>query len=128
MMHIKSTNVWIGAKIMSVNKDETFNILIAFIIEEIPWINKKNIDEQTDLVDDIGLYGDDCIEFLKKFCQRFNIKCSKLDFSKCGKEGIDPVVGMILWVLSIFNRKETKQKNGYKISELMKLIEAKRVR
>ena len=123
MMHTKFTNVWIGVRIMSVNRNEIFNTLITFIVEEIQWTKKKNLNEQIDIVNDIGLYGDDCIEFLEKFCQKFNLECSKLDFSKCGQEGIDPVTGMLLWILSIFKQEETKQKNGYKISELMKLIE-----
>jgi hypothetical protein len=107
---------------MNVNRDKVFNALITFIIEEIPWAKKKNLNEQIDIINDLGLYGDDCIEFLEKFCQKFHLKCSKLDFSKCGQEGIDPVTGMLLWLLSIFKLKKTELKNGYKISELMECI------
>ncbi len=108
---------------MKVNKSKIFNALITFIAEEIPWAKAKEINKQTDIVNDLGLYGDDCIEILEKFCQKFNLKCSKLDFTRCGQEGIDPVIGVLLKALSVFKQKETKLKNGYTISELMKLIE-----
>ena len=122
-MHTKFINVWIGARTMSAKRDDTFNTVIAFIVEEIPWANKKNLNEQTDIVNDLGLYGDDCLEFLEKFCKKFNLDCTKLDLSKCGQEGVDPLTGVLLWIFSILKQRKTKQKNGYKISELMKFIE-----
>ena len=109
---------------MDVNKDDSFHMMIGFLHKEIPWAKTKKINEQTDIVHDLGLYGDDCIEFLEKFCQEFNLECSRLDFSKCGQEGIDPMTGMLLWILSKFKRREKRQ-TGYKILELMRLIENK---
>ena len=108
---------------MSAKRDDTFNAVIAFIVEEIPWANKKNLNEQTDIVNDLGLYGDDCLEFLEKFCKKFNLDCTKLDLSKCGQEGVDPLTGVLLWIFYILKQRKTMQKNGYKISELMKFIE-----
>ena len=110
---------------MNVRSDDDFSALIKFIIEEIPWAVKKELDRQTDIVNDLGLYGDDCIEFMKNFCIKFDIECNKLNFSLCGQEGIDPIAGLLLGVLSAFKKKE-KAVVGLKISDLIELIEKNR--
>ncbi len=50
----------------------------------------------TDIVEDLGVWGDDCEEFFVKFCEKFNVECKKIDINRCGSEGIFfPCIGSL---------------------------------
>jgi hypothetical protein len=109
-------------KKMDLKKAMLFEFVMNFIKEEIPWAVKMDFGPESDIVNDLVIYGNDCKEFLEKFCHRFGVECAKVDFSKCGDE-IDPVAGLIVWIFSLPRMKKQKRKIGIKISELMRLLE-----
>ena len=56
--------------------DEKFKELMQFTIEQ-SCIDKEPITRETRLYDDLGIYGDDAVEFLIAFGKKFNVDVSK---------------------------------------------------
>jgi len=107
---------------MSAKNQKYFEKVISFIESEWPGIKKEDLNINTDIVNELGIYGDDCDEILEKFCEKFSLDCSELDFSKCGTE-IDPITGFFVWIWQKIRRIENNRKIGIKVLELVQLLE-----
>jgi hypothetical protein len=53
---------------------ETYNKLEKFVIEQ-SCVNDEPITRKTRLYEDLGVYGDDAVEFLIAFSNKFNRRC-----------------------------------------------------
>lgn len=93
--------------------DKNFEKIIALIEKKI---GKSSFvfKEDTKLEEDLGLTGDDAIEFLTDYSEIFNVNVSKFEFMKYfGDEGDTTV--------SIFNHlfgRKTKEKKSLTIRDL----------
>ena len=68
---------------------EIFNKLEKFVIEQ-SCVNDEPITRKTRLYEDLGVYGDDAVEFLIAFSNKFNVHVSKFMAADYFKgEGID---------------------------------------
>ncbi len=106
------------------NNQIIFNKLTDFIIQEY-WGNKEKMTPETKLEKDLGITGDDGIEFLEKFLAHF-----KIDYEE--KENRpryfdDEGFGLINF-MSIYNfirgKKNDREQYDLTLSHLAKIIEA----
>ena len=63
------------------NDDDVLTTVVDFIREQEPWVTRE-ITSASRLETDIGITGDDAPPFLEAFCKRFEIKVTKLEFSR----------------------------------------------
>lgn len=79
---------------------------------------------QTELGNELGMDGDDAVEFFKKFSQEFQVDLSTFEFDKYfGIEaGFDPG----LWIISIFSGTPIKKLEPLTIQDLISAAQAKR--
>jgi acyl carrier protein len=64
---------------------EKQEVTIDEIIKLIPSIlfpKNKPISVKLKLENDLGIYGDDAVDFITKFAKKYNVDISDLDFSK----------------------------------------------
>lgn len=98
-----------GKKFINVWED------IVKLAEEIPTFGLKQLGKtqiltrQTDLVVDLGLIGDDAIEFMDKYASAFNVQFGDYKFSLY----FEPEQ---LWILPTFRK--TKKKNSITLGML----------
>jgi len=123
-MCLVSQNVLVSVKMKDVDRN-SFDSLISFIHSEIPWSKKEKLKLNTDIVEDLGVWGDDCEEFFVKFCEKFNVECKKIDINRCGSEGIFfPCIGSLIYLLNLIGITQSyKKEYGYTLKELLELIE-----
>jgi hypothetical protein len=100
--------------------DNGYYELIEFLQKEFPWLEKEKISLKTNIVEELKLWGDDCLEFLEKFCEYFNVNCSNLEAKKCGEEGFNPFE-IIIFVFNLIRGKKSSKQYGYTIEELLEL-------
>jgi hypothetical protein len=62
---------------MSINQNNLYDLLHKYTSWE-----KSRIKPETDIQYDLGLYGDEAVEFLNEYSQKFNVDISKFDFCK----------------------------------------------
>ncbi|PWT72117.1 MAG: hypothetical protein C5B59_16630 [Bacteroidetes bacterium] len=55
--------------------EENFNNLKAFVIKESS-VDDEEITRETKIEDDLGVYGDDAIEFMIRYGKQFNVDLS----------------------------------------------------
>jgi hypothetical protein len=103
--------------------DNDYSKLLNLLYQEYPWLKKEKISLNSNIVEDFNLWGDDCITFLEKLCEYFNVSCNKFDGEKCGDEGFNPLE-IIKFIVNIITSKKDK-KYGYTIKELLDIIKEK---
>ena len=105
------------------NNQITFNKLADFIIQEY-WGNKAKITPETKLEKDLGITGDDGIEFLEKFLAHFKIDYDEnrewqLHFDDEGF-GLINFVAIYNWIIG---KKDHRIYYDLTIEHLVKVIE-----
>ena len=66
------------------------NSRLRTFVQEMNLIEPEDISEETRVEKDLGMTGDDAIEFINEFSQNFKVDISEFDFPKYfGSEGID---------------------------------------
>ena len=87
-------------------------------------INKDKILIDSKIEDDLGLTGDDAVEFILTFSKEFNVDISNFVisdyFSREGFDFISPIV-------NFFSKKETVQKKNLTVGDLIKITEIGRL-
>ena len=86
------------------------------------FLKDKKVDRNTRLQSDLGIYGEDAIEFLEKFADRFNVDISEFNVDRYFRqEGFDPFFALkkVLKLVPDFNE--------LTISDLEKAIENKKL-
>lgn len=103
--------------------NEIFNKLCDFIVKEY-WGSKEKMTLETKLEKNLGITGDEGIEFLEKFLTHFNIEHDKnrewqLHF---GAEGFGLInfVGIYKWLIG---KKDNQKQYDLKLGHLVKVIE-----
>ncbi len=67
----------------------TFNILKEYIIS-LDYLDPNKISKETEVEKDLGVTGDDAIDFIEDYSSIFNVDVSNFDFNKYfHSEGID---------------------------------------
>ena len=97
---------------------ELLNALKAFTQEEAGR-DSKNITEETCLERDLGIYGDDAVEYIIAFGKAFNVDVSKF-------MAADYFSGEGIPLFSIF-RKKKQEKKELSFAHLIKAIKAGRL-
>lgn len=62
-------------------EDQLFEQLKQLIYKQ-RWHYKKELQRETTLERDLGITGDDAVEFMEAFSEEFNVDVSKLDLRK----------------------------------------------
>jgi acyl carrier protein len=66
---------------MSTFSDETFDQIKAFVIEQ-RWEYDFVLNKETELRNDLKIWGDDATDFILAFGKTFNVDLSKMDLDK----------------------------------------------
>lgn len=92
--------------------------LIEFI-RKTTFIERMPVTETTLLVDEIGISGDDAIDFLEKFSKRFDVDISAFDFMKYfNDEGEVSISILDYWL----GNKKNRTKNQLTVGDLQKAV------
>lgn len=85
--------------------NEVFCKIKEFVIEK-NLIDADEISEETEIENDLGITGDDAVEFLEEFSQKFKVDTSGFDFeSYFMTEGIN-----LSSIFKLFSSKKKKRK------------------
>jgi hypothetical protein len=77
---------------------QLYEMIVSLVTEETG--TRKRLTEQTDLLKDVGMDGDDANEFLCKFADRFQVDMSDFRFDRFfGSEGF----ALIQFIRSLFS-------------------------
>ena len=102
---------------------EIFEKLKEFTVEQAG-LEEKEITENASLENDLGIYGDDAIEYLVAFGKKFNVDISKfMAADYVSAEGID-IIGP---VVRLFTGKKEKTRKDLTIRHLEKAVLAGRL-
>lgn len=99
-----------------------------FIRKEAGIFPSKKINPSTTIEDDLGITGDDAVDFMEKFFDRFNVDYQGFDFQRYfNGEGFSPLK-LLLLPLPSFRRKFQKEvaKVPLTLGMLAKAVELKR--
>lgn len=65
------------------------NTALKTYIESLNLIDPNKIDLETSVENDLGLTGDDAVDFIEEFSERFNVNIEAFDYNKYFKpEGL----------------------------------------
>jgi len=105
--------------------------VVQFVEEFWPTGNTPVMDPTTQIEYDLGITGDDSVEFMDEFFERFEIDASGYDHSKYfGPEGFGPPV--FLWIHNFIQYLRGRPPQRYvpiyalMLNDLARVIEAKR--
>ena len=104
-------------------EDEISNRVKKFVIKQAA-VNEDEVTNDASLENDLGVYGDDAVEFIIAFGKEFNVNVSKFmadDYFKGAGIGI--------WdcIREMFNKENKKQRKDLKINHLVKAVVAWRL-
>lgn len=88
--------------------EDIFNKLKTFIIKQVAIPENKEINRCTKIQDDLGIYGDDAVEFLISFSKEFNVDISSFMAADYFSSEGDMVLPAIIRFL--INKKKKKRK------------------
>ncbi|WP_310593852.1 DUF1493 family protein [Flavobacterium sp.] len=98
--------------------EETFNKLKEFIINQSA-VNDEEINSSTRIEDDLGVSGDDAVEFIIAFGKEFNVDISKF----MANDYFSPEGDFILPALIRFlTNKKKRDKKSFTVGHLEKAI------
>lgn len=69
---------------------------IVVLVNEIRGSYSIPFTENTTLQEDLNIWGDDAVEFLEEFSNRFGVDISEFDFDKYFKSEGDPILQTII--------------------------------
>ena len=98
--------------------EETFNKLKKFVVNQSA-VNDQIITRSTQIEDDLGVYGDDAVEFIIAFGKEFNVDVSKFmanDYFSSEGDFILPAI------IRFFTNKKKKEKKSFSVGHLEKAI------
>lgn len=104
-------------------KNSVFDKLQKFVIEK-SFVDDEIITRETRLQDDLGIYGDDAVEFIIAFAKEFNVDVSHFMAAEYFSPEGDIILPAIIRALT--GRKKTKQ-NELTVGHLEKGILAGRL-
>jgi acyl carrier protein len=100
--------------------NEIFESIKEFSVKQ-QGINESDVTQNASLQNDLGIYGDDAIDFLVAFSKKFNVDISKfMAADYFNPEGVD-VVGTIV---RLFTGKKKKEKKELTMRHLEKAVRA----
>lgn len=97
---------------------ETFNKLKKFVVNQSA-VNDQLITRSTQIEGDLGVYGDDAVEFIIAFGKEFNVDVSKFmadDYFSPEGDFILPVI------IRFFTNKKKREKKSFSVGHLEKAI------
>lgn len=104
-------------------KDEIFNRIKEFIIKETA-VDECKITEEASVEGDLGIYGDDAVDFIVTFGKKLNVDVSKfIAADYFSPEGID-IIGPIK---RLFIKDKTREKKELRVYHLKKALVAGRL-
>jgi hypothetical protein len=102
-------------------ENKNYNIVIDYIDKEFN-LKKRKIDEETTL-SDLGLDGDDVLDFLLEFFKTFNIEYEQTNY----KDFIPKECGFLFnTLLSIFGKKEQQNEDEIYVKDLVISLDKKK--
>lgn len=100
----------------TMNENDIWKQIIQFVIEE-RWDGK--FTNETDLVKDLKLFGDDAYEFIYLFSKRFNVNIVEFNF----EEYFNPEGDWILHrLLNLILRRSERSKKRITLGDLVKSV------
>ena len=103
--------------------NDIFNQVKIFTVNSIG-VDEDEISEDTRLESDLGVYGDDAIEYVLAFGMKFNVDVTNFMFSDYFSPEGDFILSAIIRIFT--GKKNTKQKE-LTIRHLLKAIKAGRL-
>ncbi|SRR5260370_34310811 len=104
-------------------REEIFNKLKEFAVEQAA-VGEEEITESASLEDDLGVSGDDAVEFIIAFGKKFNVDVSKF----MAADYFSPEGDVILpAIIRFFTGKKQPKRKNLTIGHLEKAIEAGRL-
>jgi acyl carrier protein len=98
--------------------NKIFERIKEFTVEQMG-LNEKDITEDAGLEIDLGIYGDDAIEYLVAFSKEFNVDITNfMAADYFSGEGIDIISG----ITRLFTGKKEKQKKELTMRHLEKAV------
>lgn len=98
--------------------------LILFVKKEAYLSDNDSIDINTKIENDLGVSGDDAIDLLEKFSDKYNVDVSSFEFSKYflseGEIASPPIFLKIIF--NLFGFKPPKRKKEITVGTLLKAI------
>ena len=104
-------------------KDEIFARVKSFVIKQAA-VNEDEVIEDASLENDLGVYGDDAVDFIVAFGKEFKVDVSRFMAADYFKgEGTD----MFGSIMQMFTGNSEKQRKDLKVSHLIKAALAGRL-
>ena len=101
------------------NDNQLFERLINFVIKQSAISDSEIINEDTSIQNDLGVYGDDAVEFIIEFGKEFNVSISDFRISDYFKNEGDQMFNIISY---IFSKKEKDIKKDLLVKHLYEAI------
>lgn len=104
-------------------EDDVFK-RIVLLIENKMGKYRKRMNEETCLEKDLGMIGDDAVEFLIDFGKEFNVDVSKFNFTEYFHPEGDSILPAII---RLFTNKKNPKKGELTIGHLVKAVKLGRL-
>lgn len=101
-------------------ENEIFNKLKTFVLEEST-VDDQEITRETEIENDLGIYGDDADDFLIKFGKKFNVDVSQFPIGNYFSDEGDFILPAII---RFFTNTKKRERKSFTVGHLEKAIMA----
>ena len=98
--------------------NEIFNDLKAFVLEEST-VDDVEINRETEIENDLGVYGDDADDFLIKFGKKFNVDISQFPAGDYFSDEGDIILPALI---RFFTNTKKRERKSFTVGHLEKAI------
>lgn len=99
-------------------ENEVFNKLKIFVLDEST-VDDEEITRETEIEDDLGIYGDDADDFLIKFGKVFNVDVSQFPIGNYFSDEGDIILPAII---RFFTNTKKRERKSFNVGHLEKAI------